>query len=89
VSFDSDKVISIDHQVASRSGKDLKLPIRIPFKTLTSGATTLSAQVTLYYCREDNTGTCQIKTLVWSVPVSVTDATNASSQISLQGKLKE
>ena len=44
-------------------------------------------QVTLFYCREDNTGTCRIKTLVWQVPVEVTNNPNAPTEIKIQGKL--
>ena len=66
------KSVSIDESQASRTAKDLKLPIRIPVKAATAGPATVRAQVTLFYCREDNTGTCRIKTLVWQVPVEVT-----------------
>jgi hypothetical protein len=42
--------------------------------------------VTLFYCREDNTGTCHIKTLIWQVPVNVANA-SPNREIKLQGKL--
>lgn len=79
--------IKIDEKNTSRTSKDLKLPLRIPFTADgTPGSANLRAQVTLFYCREDNTGTCRIKTLVWQVPVNVASATS-NSEVKLQGKL--
>jgi hypothetical protein len=60
-----------------RAQKDLKLPVRVPLNATAAGSATVRAQVTLFYCREDNTGTCRIKTLVWQVPVEVTSDANA------------
>jgi DNA-binding beta-propeller fold protein YncE len=71
----------------SLTSKDLRLPITIPFRALETGSAEFRVQVTLFYCREDNTGTCLIKTLVWRVPVEVTNDAAASSEIKLQGKL--
>jgi len=87
VSVDNEKTFTIDSKTASRSSKDLKLPLRIPFSVSSSGSATVRAQVTLFYCREDNTGTCRIKTLVWQAPIEVTTSTNASTEMKLQGKL--
>ena len=87
VSIEGAKNLTIDEKVASRSSKDLKLPLRIPINAVAAGPTSLRAQVTLFYCREDNTGTCQIKTLVWQVPVEVTTDANAPNELKLQGKL--
>ena len=81
------KGLSIDESHAARTSKDLKLPLRIPVKAASAGPTTVRAQVTLFYCREDNTGTCRIKTLVWQVPVEVTSDANAPTEVKLQGKL--
>ena len=81
------KSLSIDESQAARSSKDLKLPLRIPVKAVSAGPTTVRAQVTLFYCREDNTGTCRIKTLVWQVPVEVISDANAPTEVKLQGKL--
>ena len=81
------KSIAIDAKVASSASKDLKLPLRIPLNVTAAGPTNLRAQVTLFYCREDNTGTCRIRTLVWQVPVEVTNDPNAPSEVKLQGKL--
>ena len=72
---------------ASRATKDLKLPLRIPLNASTAGTANIRAQVTLFFCREDNTGTCRIKTLVWQAPVEVTSDANAPTEVKLQGKL--
>jgi thiol-disulfide isomerase/thioredoxin len=69
------------------SSKSLMLPLRIPFRSYEAGAAALRVQLTLFYCREDNTGVCRIKTLVWSVPVEVANNPNAANEIKLQGKL--
>jgi len=81
------KSIAIDEKVASRAAKDLKLPLRIPLNATAAGPTNLRAQITLFYCREDNTGTCRIRTLVWLVPVEVTNDANAPTELKLQGKV--
>jgi hypothetical protein len=81
------KSVAIDEKVASRSAKDLKLPLRIPLNVTAVGPTSLRAQVTLFYCREDNTGTCRIRTLVWQVPIEVVNDPTAQSDVKLQGKL--
>jgi hypothetical protein len=41
----------------------------------------------LFYCREDNTGTCRIKTLLWNMPVEVTSDAKATTELKLHGKL--
>ncbi|MFN2498180.1 MAG: thioredoxin-like domain-containing protein [Pyrinomonadaceae bacterium] len=74
-------------KVVSVSAKSLALPLRIPFRTHETGAAALRVQLTLFYCREDNTGVCRIKTLVWSVPVEVANNPNAANEIKLTGKL--
>ena len=81
------KSLAVDEKAAARSSKDLKLPLRVPFNASGVGPATLRAQVTLFYCREDNTGTCRIKTLVWEVPVEVTNDASAPADVKLQGKL--
>ncbi|HEV2837228.1 MAG TPA: hypothetical protein VGW58_18055, partial [Pyrinomonadaceae bacterium] len=87
ISVDDGKNITIDEKLASRSAKDLKLPLRVPLNAANVGTANLRAQVTLFYCREDNTGTCRIKTLVWQVPVEVTAASNAPNEVKLRAKL--
>ena len=71
----------------SQSLKNLQLPLRIPLRSHEAGKAELRVQLTLFYCREDNTGTCRIKTLVWRVPVEVTINPNAAAEIKVQGKV--
>jgi thiol-disulfide isomerase/thioredoxin len=74
-------------KILSRASKDLKLPLRIPIRILQAGSAEARVQLTLFYCREDNTGTCHIKTLIWRVPVELVDDSTASNEIKLQGKV--
>jgi DNA-binding beta-propeller fold protein YncE len=79
--------IKIDARHASETSKDLKLPLRIPFTAgATPGSANVRVQATLFYCREDNTGTCRIKTLIWQVPVNVANA-GSNREVKLKGKL--
>jgi len=87
ISLDGSKNLAVEESVASRATKDLKLPLRVPLNAVAAGQTSLRAQMTLFYCREDNTGTCRIRTLVWQVPIQVTNDTNAPTEVKLQGKL--
>lgn len=75
-------------QELKHSSKDLKLPLRIPFQAFQPGPAEMRIQTTLFYCREDNTGTCLIKTLVWRVPVEVVNDANSPTQIKVRGKLR-
>ena len=80
--------VTVDQKNASQTSKDLKLPLRIPLTAAaTPGAAKIRAQVTLFYCREDNTGTCRIKTLIWQVPVNIVANGSAPSEVKLQGRL--
>jgi thiol-disulfide isomerase/thioredoxin len=79
--------ISIAEKNATRTAKDLQLPLRIPLHAPGTGAARLRVQLTLFYCREDNTGTCRIKTLVWQAPVEVTNDAKAPNEVKVQGKL--
>ena len=79
--------LTISEQDASRSTKGPQLPIRVPVKAQVAGIAELHASFTFVYCREDNTGTCRIKTLVWRVPVEVVNDAGAASEIKLSGKV--
>ena len=79
--------LTLDVQTAARSAKDLQLPLRVPLHVIAPGSPELRIQMTLYYCRDDNTGLCRIKTLVFRVPVEVTDAPDAPREISVLGRL--
>ena len=73
----------------TRAAKDLlRFPLRLPLRTLSDGAAELRLQLTLYYCREDNTGACRIKTLIWRAPVNVTSDPAAPREIKLRGEIK-
>jgi DNA-binding beta-propeller fold protein YncE len=74
---------------AKLTSKDLKLPLRIPFNASAPGPAELRVQLTIFYCREDNTGTCLIKTLIWRVPVTVVKDPGAPTEIRIQGKVSE
>ena len=65
-----------------------KLPLILPFQTNKSGAATLKAKLTVYYCREDNTGTCRIKTLAWKIPINVVADKKRSSKIDISASLE-
>ena len=77
----------IDPQNATRSAKDLQLPIRIPVRATGNGLAQARAAFTFVYCREDNTGVCRIKTLTWRVPVEIVNDANAAAEIRLSGKV--
>lgn len=74
--------------VEVKGRKDFRLPIRLILRPSSAGTADLRVTLTLYYCREDNTGTCFIKTLAWSVPVEVTQANSGTSEIKLDAKLE-
>ena len=86
IAIDS-KSVTVDEKDAARAVKDLKLPLRVPLNAVGAGPANVRAQVTLFYCREDNTGTCRIRTLVWQVPIEVTSDANAPTEVKLQGKV--
>ena len=82
------KSLAIDPQDASRSTKGSQLPIRVPVRASTAGVAELHASLTFVYCREDNTGTCRIKTLVWRAPVEVVTGTEAPTTIKVDAKVE-
>jgi hypothetical protein len=69
------------------SAKDLKLPLNVPLRTNTIGAAQIRVQLTVFYCREDNTGTCQIKTLIWRVPIEIVENPSAAVQVKIESKV--
>jgi hypothetical protein len=68
--------------------KDLKLPLRLGLRAGEAGASELRVRLTLYYCREDDTGVCRVKTLAWRVPVEVTREGGAPREIRLRAKVE-
>lgn len=72
---------------ANKTTKGLTLPIRVPIG-LGAGSATARVFFTFVYCREDNTGTCRIKTLKWQAPVEVVSDASAPSEIKLTAKVE-
>jgi thiol-disulfide isomerase/thioredoxin len=74
--------------IAERVAGELRPPLSIPLNVMATGEALLRIQLTIYYCREDDTGTCAIKTLVLRVPVRVTTDDNAPREIKAEGKVE-
>ena len=72
----------------ARASKDLRLPVRVPVEARAAGPAELRVQLSVYYCREDNTGTCRFQTLAWRVPVEVSAEPTAPREIKARGKVK-
>src|SRR5262249_6842393 len=79
-------VIGRDREVHNAT-RELKLPLRIPFRAFEAGKAELCVQLTLFYCRTDNTGTCHIKTLVWRAPVEVINNAGAQTEVRIDGRV--
>lgn len=73
-------------KIAAPKGKFNELPFKLNFQTSASGESKLTAKFTLYYCREDNTGECLIKTLAWQIPVKI--AAKGENKIILKANLE-
>jgi thiol-disulfide isomerase/thioredoxin len=73
---------------ANVSKKFNSLPLTIPFPVLKKGSNVLRAKFTIYYCREDDTGVCLIKTLAWEIPLKIVPGKNVSNRIELKETLK-
>ncbi len=71
-----------------RTAKDLRLPVSVPLEVKANGVAEVRVAATLYYCREDNTGACRIKTLRWHVPVEVKGQADAAREVRLAGEIK-
>ena len=74
-------------KIAAPKQKYNKLPLVVPFETLQNGDATIKAKLTVFYCREDNTGTCNIKTLTWNIPVKIV-AGKAANKVELAATVK-
>lgn len=74
-------------KIANARQKFTGLPLTVPFQITEKGAANLKAKLTIYYCREDNTGVCLIKTLVWRVPLNVTADKKSSDKINLSASV--
>ena len=80
--------LTVDPQNSTRNTKGLQLPIRIPFGGSTAGAAELHASFTFVYCREDNTGTCRIKTFAWRAPLEVVNDPALPAEVKLTATVK-
>ena len=74
--------------IAGAKQKFNKVPLTIPFQISKKGNSILNARFTIYYCREDNTGVCLIKTLAWEIPLKAVAGKNASNRIELKETLR-
>jgi thiol-disulfide isomerase/thioredoxin/DNA-binding beta-propeller fold protein YncE len=72
---------------AAPNYKKVSLPIRLPILIPSAGAAEVTVSFTFVYCREDNTGTCRIKTLQWQTPLEVVNDATAATEIRLTGKV--
>lgn len=85
ISTDDAKIV----KSANPTGKFTRLPLSIPFQALQAGSANLRVKLSVYYCREDNTGACLIKTLAWQVPLRVSAAKKTAGVIGLNESLVE
>jgi thiol-disulfide isomerase/thioredoxin len=89
VGFETEtKALTLEPRTSGGLSKDLRFPLRVPLRATTKGSANLLVQLTLFYCRDDNTGTCRIKTLLFGVPVEVTDAQDAAQEIEVRARLE-
>jgi hypothetical protein len=65
----------------SATAKNVRLPFRIPVQFRESGLVEATITFSAFYCREDNTGTCQIKTIVWRAPIEVVAQNAAGTEV--------
>jgi len=75
-------------KIANPAQKFKTLPVVVPFSATKKGAANLKAKLTIYYCREDNTGVCLIKSLVWNVPVNVVADKKALNKIEISATVE-
>ncbi len=74
-------------KIANPAQKFKTLPVVVPFAAKSKGAANLKARLTIYYCREDNTGVCLIKSLGWNVPLNVVADKKASNKIEISANV--
>lgn len=70
------------------SSKYNKIPLTISLQTLKKGETNVKAKLSVFYCREDNTGECLIKTLVWQIPLKISNEKSAQTKVELSGSVE-
>jgi sugar lactone lactonase YvrE len=69
-----------------KASKLLTFPVSVPFEAAKTGKMELEVSATFYYCREDNTGVCQIKSVIWKVPVEITATKTSDIRLQFQAK---
>lgn len=74
-------------KISNAKQKFAKLPLNVSFQTTTAGSAVLQAKMSVYYCREDNTGTCLIKRLVWKIPLNVVANKKASREVEISASV--
>lgn len=74
-------------KVTSGSQKFSKLPLTIPLQSVQAGNANIKLKMTVYYCREDNTGACLIKTFAWQLPLKITAQKRENAPIILRESL--
>lgn len=84
ISFENGKNISIKNP----SERFTELPLVVSFQANANGTAKLKAKLTIYYCREDNTGVCFIKSLVWNVPIKIVKDKKTGSKIELSANVE-
>ena len=77
-----------DSGISDSKGRFTKLPLVISFESKKSKSLKLQARLNIFYCREDNTGVCYIKTLVWNVPIKIVEKEKRSKTINLKASLE-
>lgn len=87
IAFTSDATTASEKTV-SQTSRNLRLPLRLPLRGLAPGRAELRIQLTLFYCRDDNTGTCRIRTFAWNAPVEVVNEADASNEIKVQATVE-
>ncbi len=75
-------------KILNPSQKFKKLPVVVPFSATKKGAANLKAKLTVYYCREDNTGVCLIKSLAWNVPINVVAGKKTANKIEISATVE-
>jgi DNA-binding beta-propeller fold protein YncE len=74
-------------KITNPTQKFKTLPVVVPFLTVQKGAVNLKAKLTVYYCREDNTGVCLIKRLAWNVPLNVVADKKAARKVEISASV--
>ncbi|MEZ5346187.1 MAG: thioredoxin-like domain-containing protein [Pyrinomonadaceae bacterium] len=75
-------------EIKKPNDKFKELPLSVPFRITKTGSANLKAKLTVFYCREDNTGVCLIKSLEWKVPLNIAASGETVQKIGLAANLR-